>query len=66
MRRAIIALYNEGDGKAEIARRTGVSYNTVALWIRRYEDFGTTGNLRRISHPHCTTAQQDQVPNAVL
>ena len=46
-RQRIITLYNEGYSKFQISRDIGVSYNTVALWIRRHDETGNTDNQHR-------------------
>ena len=48
-RQEIITLYNEGYSKTKSSRDIGVSYKTVALWIRRYEETGNTDNSVRPS-----------------
>ena len=41
--------YGGSDLIFEISKDIGVSYNTVALWIRRYEETGNTDNSVRPS-----------------
>ena len=43
-RGAILQLHNEGYSDSEIGRRLGIHRSTVARWIRRQAELGTTDN----------------------
>lgn len=63
-RGSIIALHDEGLSNREIARRYGISHHTVARWIRRHADTGTTIDKQRSGRPRCKTANQDRTIRA--
>ena len=60
-RGAILQLHNEGYSDSEIGRRLAIHRSTVARWIRREEELGTTDNRHRSGRPRCTTPEDDQV-----
>lgn len=59
-RHRIVSLHEDGLPVAEIMRRTGVTRNTVRLWITRWETHGNVSVARRTGRPRCTTDLQNQ------
>lgn len=65
-RTSIISLHGAGLSNGEIARTLDISRNTVALWIKRFEESGTILNKPRSGRPRCTTTEEDEVIRAVI
>lgn len=60
LRRAIIALYNDGESNGAFTRRFGIAKPTVTRWIKQHENSGDLNDLSLSGRPYCTVEEDDQ------